>query len=155
MEKDDYYMSLALEEARIAAQEGEVPIGAVIVRNGIVIAKAHNEVEAQKSGTAHAEMLALQRASRALNAWRLDDCTLYVSKEPCPMCAGAMVNCRLMRVVYGCKDTIFGAAGSRLNVASLSGYIHSVQITSGIMADEALEIIQTFFRNRRKQSHTS
>lgn len=154
MEEDNYYMSLALEEARIAAQEGEVPVGAIIVRNGEVIAKAHNQVETQKLGTAHAEMLALEQASHKLGAWRLDDCTLYVTKEPCPMCAGAMVNCRLMRVVYGCNDPVFGAAGSCINVASLPGYIHSVQVTSGIMADEALEIIRDFFKNRRKQNRS-
>ena len=146
---DESFMRLALEEARLAYDAGEVPIGAVIVKNGQIVAKAHNLVESFRLGTAHAEMLALKSASEELDAWRLDECTLYVTKEPCPMCAGAMVNCRLGRLVFGCSDHVFGAAGSCINVTSMPGYIHSIQTTSGILADECLQLIRDFFKKRR------
>ncbi|MBO4513422.1 MAG: tRNA adenosine(34) deaminase TadA [Victivallales bacterium] len=146
---DEQYMRFALEEAQLAFQEGEVPVGAVIVRNGEIVARAHNKVEALKQGTAHAELLALQEASEKLGAWRLDDCTMYVTKEPCPQCAGAMVNCRLARLVYGCGDPVFGAAGSKLDVLAIPGYLHNVQCTPGILADECLRLIKDFFRQRR------
>lgn len=149
MQDDVFYMNLALDEAKKAFEAGEVPVGAVIVKNGELIAKAHNRVEQFKQGTAHAELLAIQAASEKLGLWRLEGCTLYVTKEPCPMCAGAMVNSRLERLVFGCSDSVFGAAGSRMNVTELSGYLHNVQCTRGILADECLALIKDFFRQRR------
>jgi len=149
IQEDELFMRGALDEARLAFQEGEVPVGALIVRNGEVVARTHNKVEAMRQGTAHAELLALRSASETLGNWRLDDCTLYVTKEPCPMCAGAMVNCRLSRLVYGCADSVFGAAGGRMDVLALPGYLHNVQCVSGVLADECLSLIQDFFRQRR------
>ena len=149
IQNDESFMRLALDEAKLAFIEGEVPVGAIIARDGEVLARAHNKVEALKQGTAHAELLALQAASAKIGAWRLDECTMYVTKEPCPMCAGAMVNSRLKRLVYGCSDAVFGAAGSRINVMELPGYLHNVQCTKGILADECLQLIRDFFRQRR------
>ncbi len=146
---DRLFMEAAMEEARLAFDEGEVPVGAVIVHEGTIVARDHNRVEAMKLGTAHAEMLVLRQAAEKLGFWRLDGCTLYVTKEPCPMCAGAMVNCRLPRLVFGCSDPAFGAAGTRLDVTAMPGYIHTVEVTSGILADRALELIRSFFRSRR------
>ena len=142
-------MRLALEEAHLAAEEGEVPIGAVIEKDGVVIARAHNQVETQKQGTAHAEILAIRKASEAIGDWRLDGCTLFVTKEPCAMCAGAMVNCRISRVVFGCADTRLGAAGSTLAITHIPNALHTVDVISGILEEECKTILQDFFRQRR------
>ena len=152
IEEDEMFMRMALEEAALAASEGEVPVGAVMVREGVLVAKEHNRVEAEKVGSAHAELLCIEAASRSLGYWRLDDCTLYVTKEPCPMCAGAMVNCRVGRLVFGCGDSRTGAAGGCINITSLPGALHMVDVTSGVLEDECLEMIREFFRRRRKEA---
>jgi len=152
IEEDEKFMRVALAEAAVAASEGEVPIGAVMVRDGVIVAREHNRVETAKLGSAHAELLCIEAASRSLGYWRLDDCTLYVTKEPCPMCAGAMVNCRVARLVFGCGDSRTGAAGGCINITSLPGALHAVDVTSGVLEDECLEQIREFFRRRRKEA---
>jgi len=146
---DEHFMRLALREAERAAEAGEVPVGAVAVRGGTVLARAHNQVEQLKDGTAHAEMIVLTQAAAAIGGWRLDEVTVYVSKEPCAMCAGAMVNARLARVVFGAADPRSGAAGSALDVTGFPGMLHRVEVAGGVLADEALAMLQDFFRRRR------
>jgi tRNA(adenine34) deaminase len=151
---DEYYMSLAIKQSIIAAGEGEVPVGAIAVLNGEVIARSHNQIEILKDATAHAEILALTQASSFIGDWRLNEVTLYVTKEPCAMCAGAMVNCKLKKVVFGIKDPKYGAAGSTsLDVTNFSGSLHRVEVVAGVMEYECLNIFQEFFReirNRKK-----
>lgn len=147
---DDDYMAIALRMARRAAEQDEVPVGAVAVGpDGAIVARAFNQVEMLNDGTAHAEMIALTQAASALGDWRLTEATLYVTKEPCPMCAGAMVNARLGRLVYGCADPRGGAAGGALNLLDFPGLLHTVPVTAGVRADECLEMLQSFFRSRR------
>lgn len=146
---DEVFMQAAIEEAELAANQGEVPVGAVVVHHGQIIARAHNAVEQLKLGSAHAEMLAIKMASEILDAWRLDNCTLYVTKEPCPMCAGALVACRVPRLVFGCGDPRTGAAGGFLNVTSIPGALHTVEVFPGVMEEQCRKIIQDFFRERR------
>ncbi len=149
---DEQWMLRALELARKAAGEGEVPVGAVVVDDqGREVAAAANGVEKSLDGTAHAELLALQQASRALGEWRLTRCTLYVTKEPCPMCAGAMVNCRLGRLVFGAPDPRMGAAGGALNLTSFPGALHCTPVTPGVLAQECAEVLKDFFRRRRRE----
>jgi tRNA(adenine34) deaminase len=149
---DEYYMGLALRQAADAAVRGEVPVGAVAVtEDGRVIARAYNQVEMLKDGTAHAEMIALTQAAAGLGDWRLEGVTLYVTKEPCCMCAGAMVNSRLTRLVFGCGDPRCGAAGGALDLTNFPGMLHTVDVTGGVLHEECLEIIQEFFRRRRQQ----
>jgi tRNA(adenine34) deaminase len=143
-------MRLALRLASDAAERGEVPIGAVVVYDGRIIARAHNQVETLCDATAHAEMIALTQAAAAVGDWRLNDCTLVVTKEPCAMCAGAMVNARLGRLVYGCPDPRMGAAGSALSITDFPGMLHRVDVTGGVLGDECQFIIQDFFRRRRR-----
>ena len=150
-EADIAFKRLALEEAALAASEGEVPVGAVLIHQGNLVAKSHNHVERDKRGFAHAELLAIEEATQKLGMWRLDDCVLYVTKEPCPMCAGAMVNCRLPRLVFGCGDKRTGGAGGALDITHMPDGIHQVSVTSGVLADECLAIIQEFFRKRRQE----
>lgn len=148
---DADYMAAALRQAAKAAEQGEVPVGAVAVGpGGEIIGRACNQVEMLNDGTAHAEMIALTQAATAIGDWRLTDVTLYVTKEPCPMCAGAMVNTRLGRLVYGCADPRGGAAGGALNLLDFPGLLHRLPVTAGVRADECREIIQLFFRERRK-----
>ena len=152
IQSDDFYMQQALREARKAYQAGEVPVGAVVVHAGKVIARAWNQVETLKDATAHAEMLALTSAQSTLGDWRLDRCTLFVTKEPCPMCAGAIVHCRPERVVFGCPDAKGGAAGGWINLLDSNPPLnHRCNITSGIMGDECLAILQSFFREARQR----
>lgn len=150
MNNDEYYMKEAIAEAIEAGKLGEVPIGAVIVRNGEIIARAHNERENGKDATRHAEIIAIERACAALKGWRLIGCDLYVTLEPCPMCAGACVNSRMVRVVYGAPDLRAGAFGSVLN---LNDYPlnHKPEIVGGVLADECLEPIRAFFKERRNK----
>lgn len=148
---DEEYMRLALAEAEAASSAEEVPIGAVVVWNDKVIASAHNRVECDVCGTAHAELLALQAASQVVGDWRLTECTLYVTKEPCAMCAGAMVNCRLGRLVYGCSDERSGAAGGALDITGFAGMLHRVKTTSGVLGEECADVLRRFFRRRRKE----
>jgi len=146
---DEYYMRMALRQAALAAEQGEVPVGAVAVRDGMVIGRCYNQVELLKDATAHAEMLVLTQAASAKGDWRLDDVTLYVTKEPCPMCAGAMINSRLKKLVFGLPDPKYGAAGSALNITAFDGLLHKVEVVSGLLEYECKEIIQSFFREVR------
>ena len=149
LHSDDYFMGEALRQAAKAYEKGEVPVGAVIVRAGRIIARASNQVETLKDATAHAEMLALTQAESAVGDWRLTDCTLYVTKEPCPMCAGAIVHTRLARVVFGASDAKAGAAGSALNLLQFPGLNHRCDITSGLRLDECRALLQNFFAEQR------
>lgn len=143
-------MSRALEVAREAGGRGEVPVGAVLVDSeGREVASAGNEVEARKDGTAHAELIVLQQGSARLGEWRLTGCTLYVTKEPCAMCAGAIVNCRVGLLVYGAPDPRMGAAGGALDITGFGGMLHRPKVLSGILAEESSELLREFFRNRR------
>lgn len=151
LQSDQYFMGEALRQAAKAYEAGEVPVGALIVREGRIIARAYNQVELLKDATAHAEMLAITQAEGAIGDWRLTGCTLYVTKEPCPMCAGAIVHVRLARVVFGASDTKAGAAGSALNLLQFPGLNHRSQITSGVREPECRGLLQSFFAERRKE----
>ncbi len=142
-------MRLALEEARGCGERGEVPVGAVVIVDGEIIAQAGNEREALHDPTAHAEVLALRAASAQLGSWRLEDATLVVTLEPCVMCAGALLNARVGRVVIGAMDLKAGALGSRYNVGSDPRLNHEMDITVGVLANESAELIQDFFAQRR------
>src|SRR5256712_13797212 len=144
-------MREALRQAQKANEAGEVPVGAVIVRAGKIIARAHNQVELLKDATAHAEMLALTQAEAAVGDWRLTECDLYVTKEPCAMCAGALVHTRIRRVIFGCTDPVAGAAGSVMNLLQMPALNHQCDIASGVLQDECAAILQDFFRRRRDQ----
>ncbi len=146
---DERFMEEALRQARKAGAKEEVPVGAVIVREGQVIARAHNQVELLKDATAHAEMIALTQAQEAVGDWRLTDCTLYVTKEPCPMCAGAIVHTRLRRVVYGVVDPKAGALGGAFNLLDVKGLNHTCLVTPGFRSEESLALLRQFFRERR------
>jgi tRNA(adenine34) deaminase len=148
---DEYFMRDALRQAQKAYAADEVPVGAVVVREGKIIARAHNQVELLKDATAHAEMLALTQAEAAVGDWRLTDCDLYVTKEPCAMCAGALVHTRIRRVIFGCADPAAGAAGSVVNLLQMLGFNHRCEITSGILQEECVAILQNFFRQRREE----
>jgi tRNA(adenine34) deaminase len=156
LESDAYFMQEAMREARRAYAAEEVPIGAVVVRESRVIARAWNQVETLKDATAHAEMLALTAAQSAMGDWRLEGCTLYVTKEPCPMCAGAIVHCRPERVVFGCADLKAGAAGGWINLLDANPPLnHRCDITSGVMEEECLGMLQSFFREAREKKAAS
>ncbi|MDP8970552.1 MAG: tRNA adenosine(34) deaminase TadA [Actinomycetota bacterium] len=142
-------MHRALAQAELAAAHGDVPIGAVVVRAGEVIAEAHNRREADKDPTAHAEILALRRAAAAVGSWRLDDCTLYVTLEPCTMCAGALVLARLRELVYAADDPKAGAVGSLYDVPRDQRLNHRVAVTAGVMAEECSKVLTGFFHARR------
>lgn len=147
---DEYFMQQALREAWKSYQAAEVPCGCVIVKDGQVIARARNQVETLKDATAHAEMLALTSAQSVVGDWRLTGCTLYVTKEPCPMCAGAIVHCRPDRVVFGCADEKGGAAGGWINLLNANPPLnHACEITGGVMVNECLGMLQQFFREAR------
>lgn len=149
LHSDDYFMGEALRQAAKAYEKDEVPVGAVIVRNGKIIARAFNQVEVLNDATAHAEMLALTQAESAVGDWRLTDCTLYVTKEPCPMCAGAVVHTRLARVVFGAPDPKGGAAGGALNLLQFPTLNHRCEITPGVRLDECRELLRSFFAEQR------
>jgi tRNA(adenine34) deaminase len=143
------FMQAALAEARLASEAGEVPIGAIIVREGEIVARAQNRVLRGLDPTAHAEIVALRAASTALGNYRLNGCTLYVTLEPCAMCAGAMIHARLARLVFAAADPKTGAAGSVLSVLNHPQLNHQMQIEQGILSDEAAELLRSFFRERR------
>jgi tRNA(adenine34) deaminase len=149
MNKHEYFMHLAVEEAEIAFSEGEVPVGAVLVKNNEVIAKAHNNKEITNDPTAHAELNVIRDGAVKADEWRLDDITLYVTKEPCIMCAGAMVNARLGMLVYGCKDERFGAVTSRYQLVNDPSLNHEVKVVSGVLEIECTELLRKFFKMRR------
>src|SRR5436305_3982768 len=155
MELDDTCMQEALRLATKARAAEEVPIGAVVVREGKTIARAYNQVELLKDATAHAEMLALTAAEAAVGDWRLTDCDLYVTKEPCPMCAGAIVHTRIRRVIFGCSDIRAGAAGTVMNLVDNAALNHRCQITSGVLQNECAAVLQDFFRKKRDTDSTA
>jgi tRNA(adenine34) deaminase len=150
---DEYFMRQALRLAQKAQDADEVPVGAVVIRAGKIIARTYNQVELLKDATAHAEMLALTQAEAAVGDWRLTDCELYVTKEPCPMCAGALVHTRIRRVIFGCADPTGGAAGSVMNLLQMPTLNHRCDISSGILGDECSAILQDFFRKRRDEQN--
>jgi tRNA(adenine34) deaminase len=152
---DEYFMRKALRLARKAYDADEVPVGAIVVRGDKIIARAHNQVELLKDATAHAEMLALTQAEAAVGDWRLTDCDLYVTKEPCAMCAGALVHTRVRRVIFGCADPAAGAAGSVVNLLQMPTLNHRCDIAAGILENECAGILRVFFRERRDASNTS
>ena len=152
MHNDEHYMQIALDEARIAAEEGEVPIGAVVVHDGEVIARAHNRRETDADPSAHAEFRAMLEAARALGRWRLTGCTVYVTVEPCLMCAGLMVNARIDRCVYGAADPKGGAVGTLFDVSDDPRLNHSFRVTPGVCADECAQVMRDFFKARRTRA---
>ena len=152
MSDDERFMCEALEEAAAAAEEGEVPIGAVVVCDGEVVARAHNRRETDLDPSAHAEFSAMVAASRALGRWRLSGCTVYVTLEPCLMCAGLMVNARIDRCVYGAADPKGGALGTLYDVSHDSRLNHEFEVESGVLGEEAADQLRDFFRARRAQA---
>jgi tRNA(adenine34) deaminase len=149
LQSDHYFMGEALRQAAKAYEADEVPVGAVVVREGRIIARAWNQVELLKDATAHAEMLALTQAEGALDDWRLTDCTAYVTKEPCAMCAGAIVHVRLARLVFGVADPKAGAAGSAMNLLQMRTLNHRCDITGGVREAECRALLQSFFSEQR------
>ena len=149
-ESDEEWMRLCIALAQQAADEGEVPVGAVAIRNGLVIGQGYNRKEAANDPTAHAEIIALKQAAKAIGNWRLTDVTLYCTLEPCPMCAGAMIQARLSRLLYGARDLRFGADGSVVDVLNSDQFNHQVSVERGLLESESAALLQTFFRNLRK-----
>lgn len=150
-QQDLRLMSLALAEAHQAAVEDEVPIGAIVVHDGQVIGSAHNQREQLRDPTAHAEMIAITQAATALNSWRLEECTLYVTLEPCPMCAGAIVQSRIKRVVYGADDPKAGAVRSLYQLLQDARLNHRCEVEPGVMAEECGRVLSEFFQQKRKK----
>ena len=150
MEKIIEYMSEALKEAQLASLEDEVPIGCVIVKDDQIIARAHNQRETTNNPLGHAETLAIKKASEVLNDWQLVDCDLYVTIEPCIMCAGAIIQSRIRKVIYGAPDFKGGAFGSSIDILSANNINHRPEIIKGIMENECSEIIKTYFKSKRK-----
>ena len=146
---DADYMQLALVEAKKAEANGDVPVGAVIVKAGEVIAKAHNMREECCDSTAHAEVIAIRKACEHLHSWRLINCTMYVTLEPCPMCAGALVLSRMARLVYGAADIKMGACESLFNIVSNKNLNHSIDVTAGVCEQQCKEMLQEFFKSKR------
>jgi len=151
LHSDDYFMGEALRQAARAFAADEVPVGAVIVREGRIIARAFNQVEQLKDATAHAEMLALTQAEEAVGDWRLTDCTIYATKEPCPMCAGAIVHTRLARMVFGVSDPKGGAAGGAMNLLQFPTLNHRCEITGGVREADCRAWLQRFFARQRQK----
>ncbi|MBK27710.1 MAG: tRNA adenosine(34) deaminase TadA [Verrucomicrobiales bacterium] len=148
---DDYFMGEALRQAMKAWDSEEVPIGAVIVHDGHIVSRGFNQVEMLKDATAHAEMLALTSAEEAFGNWRLTGCTLYVTKEPCPMCAGAIVHCRIDRVVFGAPDPKYGACGGAMNLLQHEGLNHKSMITAGVGQEQCSAVLREFFAEQRRR----
>ncbi|MBL3398554.1 tRNA adenosine(34) deaminase TadA [Staphylococcus pasteuri] len=151
METDEYYMKIAIEEAQKAEQLGEVPIGAVIVKNHQIIARAHNLRETMQQPTAHAEHLAIERAAEVLGSWRLEDCTLFVTLEPCVMCAGTIVMSRIPSIKYGAADPKGGCSGSLMNLLNQPNFNHRAQVESGLLEAECGNLLRKFFKNLREK----
>lgn len=151
METDEYYMKIAIEEAQKAEQLGEVPIGAVIVKNHQIIARAHNLRETMQQPTAHAEHLAIERAADVLGSWRLEDCTLFVTLEPCVMCAGTIVMSRIPSIKYGAADPKGGCSGSLMNLLNQTNFNHRAQVESGLLEAECGNLLRKFFKNLREK----
>jgi tRNA(adenine34) deaminase len=151
-DQDERFMRMALREATAAEEAGDVPIGAVIVVDGQLIGKAHNQREVLQDPTAHAEMIALTQAAEMMGSWRLDGCTIYVTLEPCPMCAGALVLGRVARLVYGCDDPKAGACGSLYDIVRDARLNHRLEVRKGVLAQECGQILSEFFRRRRAEN---
>jgi tRNA(adenine34) deaminase len=151
--EDERFMELAIEQAKIAEENGDVPIGAIIVYQNQVIGKAYNQREQLKDPTAHAEIIAITAAAAFLESWRLHDCKMYVTLEPCCMCAGALVLARMDRLVYGCDDPKTGAVKSLYNIVQDERLNHRMEVTSGILADECSKLLQNFFLHRRSRNN--
>jgi len=149
MSDERRFMGIALEEARKAFEEDEVPVGAAVVFEGRVVGRGHNQKESSGDPTAHAEVLAIRRAAESLGRWRLSGCTLYVTLEPCPMCVGAMISARLDRLVFGCTDDKAGAAVTLYDLARDTRMNHQLEVASGVMAEEAARLLKDFFRRKR------
>lgn len=147
--RDEYFMHLALREAERALEHDDVPIGAVVVREGEVLGTGHNERELRADPTAHAELIALREAARRLSSWRVLETVMYVTLEPCAMCAGAIVLARVPRVVYGAADPKAGAAGSVLNVLDVPQFNHRPQVQGGLLAEDCADLLRAFFASRR------
>src|SRR5436305_10964445 len=154
-ERDEAFMREVLRQTQKAYEVDAVPVGAVVVRAGKVIGRAYNQVELLKDVTAHAEMLALTQAEAAVGDWRLTDCDLYVTKEPCVMCVGALIHVRLRRLIFGCADTKSGAAGGMINLLQHSALNHDCEITSGVLQNECAALLQNFFRKRRDEQNVT
>jgi tRNA(adenine34) deaminase len=151
-EPDEHYMKVAIDQAFIAEENGDVPIGCVIVYEGRIVAKAYNQREQLRDPTAHAEIIALTQAAEAVGSWRLYGCTVFVTLEPCPMCAGALVLARVDRLVYGCDDPKTGAVKSLYTIVQDPRLNHRVEVTSGVMAESCTAQLQEFFRRRRSEN---
>jgi len=149
LNQDELWMKEAIAEAKKAERLGEVPIGAVVVKEGVIIGRGHNLRETQHNPVSHAEIIAIQQASQALNAWRLLDCTLYVTLEPCPMCAGAIVQSRIKRVVYGTDDPKAGCAGTLMNLLQEPRFNHETELTGHVLQTECANLLTEFFRELR------
>jgi len=149
MKNDEYFIRLALREAETAFEKGEVPVGAILVTDGKIIARSHNNKESANDPTAHAELTAIRKGTSKTGNWRLTEATLYVTKEPCIMCAGAMINSRLGKLVYGIKDDRFGAVNSRYQLLHDPGLNHRVNVRTGILETDCAEILKRFFELRR------
>jgi len=147
--EDERFMRVAIESAKIAEENGDVPIGAVVVYKNQIIGKAYNQREQLADPTAHAEIIALTQAAAALENWHLNGCTMYVTLEPCPMCAGALVLSRMDRLVYGCDDPKAGACGSLYNIVTDGRLNHRLEVTSGVLQEQCREQLQEFFARRR------
>ena len=150
----EFFMQEALALAREAAAHGEVPVGCVIVRHGQIVGRGRNQREEKQSAASHAEMEALAQANAALHSWRLDDCDLYVTLEPCPMCAGAILNARVRRVFYGARDEVMGACGGVLNLY-MEGFPRPPQLVGNVCGDECRTVLKTFFRDLRVENPLS
>lgn len=151
--EDEKYMKLAIEQAQIAEENGDVPIGAVIVYKNQIIGRAYNQREQLQDPTAHAEIIALTQAAAFLESWRLHGCTMYVTLEPCPMCAGALVLARVDRLVYGCDDPKTGAVKSLYNIVNDERLNHTINVASGVLAEECSGLLQQFFQRRRIENN--
>ena len=142
-------MEEAFRQAECGATAGEVPVGAVIVKDGTILARAHNQMETLRDATAHAEMITITQAAEGLENWRLEGCELYVTLEPCPMCAGAMINSRVSRIVYGTDDPVAGACGTVFNIVDEKRLNHRIPVTRGVLRERCAELLKSFFRSRR------
>jgi len=151
IKEDDQYMRIAIEQAKIAEENGDIPIGVVIVYKNQIIAKAYNQREQLKDPTAHAEIIALTQAAAAMESWHLNGCTIYVTLEPCPMCAGALVLARVDRLVYGCDDPKAGACKSLYNIVQDERLNHRLEVSCGVLREECSRLLQNFFQQRRNE----
>ena len=150
-DKDIFFMQMALKQAQIAYKKDEVPIGCVIVKDDVVIAKGYNKKITKNSALLHAEIVALKKAQKKLNDWHLNDCTLYVTLEPCPMCAGACINTRIKKIVFGEKEKKAGCCGTLYNLAQDARFNHRPQVVGGVLGQECGQILSNFFKSKRKE----